>query len=848
MAPRKISKFASPSGLRTTPPATHTSSYMAVQEPSPPVSSPISSQSLSPSLSQPSSSQQSQELPDNMAPSRSGLSRSGTTRRHTVNQAQETPDETESTSSETLFLSEERNTQPNASHSQRTPPTQKAITQQTVKLNNALIKNKSLLYKCISEGKNEEDEDCKALMRSISTRVDDPRFKTWRQVKLWTMKNYRKYQWDSKSLRTAPITRKTQEDSSSIKTAFKKHVTPIISVAEMNMNAKRFLDSVVESLGTRKLVRAFQHRLRSNELPEDMGPLILSPLYLKWCEKQIRKVAAARNRNRYGSEDSDDDEWSDWEENIEMLPDDNSNGDDHGHVLPSIEEHSTNIEESDPVEMMPVTMQRIDRLSTPTKTPEQENRESQTGMSRQSERKKWRNSWKARKERRRRSRHRLLTSSSTRDGIDEPAHRPVPDRNQAHDRVPESPRARNETLLLPLAVCIRPFANLLSPAATATPGPDIESLFRGIGRNLGIDSVSKGTNHPDRSNPTPKKRKRPQKQTEGKGPSRDPSIRNTRDEPQHISQRKRRGSSVDSPSSKRRTPKLLIAENERVNRRLAKPLTAQQIPSRAPPARNLSPAVQTRQVHKEIQPRAFYDRSARDSTMTSRGYPEQPVSNTSQYNLPSEQSRGAEGGGPDASSKANKPERSNTAMPNRQRSSAQHIYLSDYDRHSSLPPVEDIHEELQRKGLPLPRGARTWKTTAQTNTDTQRHQTAGRKGNNNKKRHRRGPSSGNDPTSAFSASSVSGSPSKRMRFTAETNYNRNKGAVHTNPQSGNKNYRNRGNSAFNGGNRYSPYPNARADRAVPADYTHPNTRGESVPTQGKRKRARSQKAAWRMSS
>ncbi|KAI1273426.1 hypothetical protein F5Y07DRAFT_257327 [Xylaria sp. FL0933] len=627
MAPRKKSKFTAPSGVRT-PPATYTSSYMAVQEPSPPVSSPFSSQSFSLSLPQSSSLQQSQELPDNMAPSRPGSSGSRTKRKHIVNQAQEIADETESTSSETLFLPEQRNTRPNTSHSQRTPPTQKTIIQQTVKLNNTLIKNKSLLYKCISEGKNEEDEDCRALMRNISTRVDDPRFKTWQQVKSWTMKNYRKYQRDSKSPRTTPITRKTQEDPSSIKTAFKKHLTPIISVAEMNMNAKRFLDSVVESLSTRKLVRAFQHRLKSNELPEDMGPLIFSPLYLKLCEKRIRKVAAARNRDRYGSEDSDDDEWSDWEENIEMLPDDNPNGDDHGHVLQSIEEESSNIEESDPVEM-PVTRQRIDRLSTPTKTPEQENRESQMGTSRQSERKKWRNSWKARKERRRRSQHRLLTSSSTRDGIDEPAHRPVPDRSQADNRVPESPRARNGTLLLPLAVCIRPFADILSPTTTAAPGPDLESLFRGIGRNLVMNSISKSTNNSqDGANPTPretpKKRNRSQKQTEGKGPSKSPSMRTTQDDPQHTSQRKRKGSSVDAPSSKRRTPKILIAENERVNRRLAKPLTAQQIPSRAPPARNPSPAVKPRQVHKEIQPRAFYDRSARDSTMTSRGYPEQP--------------------------------------------------------------------------------------------------------------------------------------------------------------------------------------------------------------------------------
>ncbi|KAI0430038.1 hypothetical protein F5Y09DRAFT_308616 [Xylaria sp. FL1042] len=851
MAPRKKTELAPPSGLTATASTTYTSSYMVVQEPSPPFSSPP------PSLSQSSSSQKIHKSLDSMAPSRSGISRLGTKRGHTVkrteldrvtSQSQETAwqDELESTSPETPLSLEERNMRANASRN--APLTQKASPQQTTNLNNTLIKNKSLLYSCMIEDKREENEDCKTIMRKISVRVNDPRFQTWRQVKSWVMKGYRKYQRDRKSHQTASLTRKTRNPPCSIKTVFEKHIAPIINVAEMNINAKTFLNSVVETLGTRKLFRAFQHRIKGNKLPEDMGPLIFSPLYLKLCTRQIRKVTAMRNGNRYGTEDSDDNEWSDWEEEDgEMLLDANLNG--GLNVLPSIEEDGSNIGESGPIGI-PITRQRNNRLSTPSKTPGQDIREAHTRMNSQARRKGRRDGRsKVRNDRKRRSRHR--SSVYTQNTIDRPAHRPVPDRNQSHDQMAETRRARNATagLSLPPAVCIRPFADLMSPAATVVPDPDIESLFCDIGGRLDADSVSKGTgNSQDSINPTQKKRKRPQKQTEREYPGKSPSIPNTRDDTQHIYQQK--GGSANVPSSNRRTPAILVAENERLNRKLAKPLATQQIPSRVPRARKPSPIVKTRRAHREIRPQVFYNRSAGASAVVSRGKPGLQARNALQYSSSSDNIRDATGGRPNREDRENKSKRNNAVVLKsipRQLMSSHPSYLSDDDDDISFPPVEEIYERLVRKGLPLPRTAmsRTAATTTATTTATQmktQPQTAGRKGDN-KKRQRRGPSSG------------LGSPSKRMKPAAETHHDNHKSAVYVNSQGGNTKCRGRENSVFDS-DRYTPSHRARAGKADLNDQHH--ARGESVPspprpntsvaTSSKRKRARSQKPSWKISS
>ncbi|KAI0904527.1 hypothetical protein F4823DRAFT_204674 [Ustulina deusta] len=624
------------------------------------------------------------------------------------------------------------------------------------------------------------------MMRKILVAVEDRRFQTWRQVKSWTMRHYRRQQRGNKSLpsapsSSAPATRKTRNPPSFIRTPFEKNLVPIVNVTEMKMKAKNFLNSVKEAIGTRKLRRAFQHRLTCGELPEDISQLIFSPLYLKLCRRQIWKVTAARNANHSESDSSDDDEWSDWEEYSEVSPDHDSGGGDgpttatgtHLHILPSIEGGDRDSREDDPLER-PVTGQRTDKPSTPIKTRELEIRDSRGRINHQARRREKYDGCKAGNGGKHSSRCRLLTSPYPQNSPDEPVCRPVPDLAQAQIQVVESPHPRKDTagLSFPPIPWVRPFADLMLPTGTVTPGPEVESIFRiggllcdtnerGADERIDVDNVSKVTSNPqDSTNPTPKEKKKSPRETVGEEQYKDPSMPSTR----YISRKtyQLKGGPMGTPSSTRRTPAILAAENLRQGRKLAKPLAAKKIPSRAPLPKKTSP-VKTHQVHGEIQPPMFYNVLAGGSAVISRANPELQVNNTLQPKLSEHirdtEGRDTEGGRSDREDKENRAGGSNGAVFKsvpRQRSLSHQSDLSDDD--ISLPPVEELYERaIHARGSAMSR-ADISRTTTQAKSQRQ-PETAAQLGNN-KKRPRWGPSSEDCNISALSTGTR---PWKRMR-------------------------------------------------------------------------------------
>ncbi|GAW23096.1 hypothetical protein ANO14919_126460 [Xylariales sp. No.14919] len=668
----------------------YTSSYMVVQERSPPLSSPPPSSSTDAITFGLGPSRRNTEhgKPDQTAaPERSDV------------RSREVANGIGSSFQGTLPSSVKPRVQPRKPHSERI-----STQQTTTRRIKTLIKNKALLYDCIAEDKNEDDDDCEELMRKLSITGEDGGFQTWRQVKSWTMRHYRRR-----------LRAKTKANTSLPMNCFEKNLVPLLKTAEMALNARNFLKSVKEAMGARKLTRIFRHRLARDELPEDMAPLIFSPLYLRMCERHVRRLKCARNNNDSES-DSSDDEWSDWEEEGGVPLESFSNGDrcpttDAGtRILPSIEE--------DPPEMSnPAVGQRADRPSTTIGTREPETRATQSRMSRKAHRRK-----EKRKARRRaghdkrgtgssdadRRRSRTLTPPCLSSTRDDSAHQPAPSQLRGQNRAPSAPR-------------VRPFIDFMSPAATATPNPEAESwtwmktLLRDENErrnevNLGKDGGSEATGNPRRlgTSSTPKK-------TATKDRGKDTATPNTRD-------------SGGPPPPPRRTPSVLIVENERQAQKLARPR------SRASLRKAKGPH-QTQPVY-EIPPRRFYNSSTGGATVPPRA-DQQAKAVGSGISKPKpkrpELSRNAAAGRSGVKNKE-KAKRSNGATapnrtPRRQRSPSYQSSLSDDD--VSFPPIEELCERLMR--------ARAMAAQTQPQPQSQ-SETAARKGGDKKRRRGEPPS------------------------------------------------------------------------------------------------------------
>ncbi|KAI3322140.1 hypothetical protein HD806DRAFT_138756 [Xylariaceae sp. AK1471] len=159
---RKAKKVAAPEYRRHVPAAAatsaaYTTSYMVVQTLSPPLSSPPPLRPPPPTYS----SAPNHKHSDVSVPPRSStayrLAIASTRSQRPVRQVRETAEKIASSSQSTPVVP--RVNSHRASQTDASSP--KAKTQQTTKLVKVLVKHKALLYGCIAEDKDEEDEDCK---------------------------------------------------------------------------------------------------------------------------------------------------------------------------------------------------------------------------------------------------------------------------------------------------------------------------------------------------------------------------------------------------------------------------------------------------------------------------------------------------------------------------------------------------------------------------------------------------------------------------------------------------------------------------------------------------------------
>ncbi|KAI8950534.1 hypothetical protein F4801DRAFT_344079 [Xylaria longipes] len=474
-------------------------------------------------------------------------------------------------------------------------------------------------------------------MRKISAAVEDWRFQSWRQVKAWMMEHNRRQKRSTKALascRTLISRERKKKGAVPFGIAFKKNLVPVISASEMNTNRQKFLDSVIEAIGTCRLARAFRHRLvRDDELPADISPLIFSPLFLKTYENWVRKVKSAA-LNRTGSDDSES-EWSDWEEDDEASDESGAIRAVDSNALPSIEQEN----DSEDVPEL-VTRERPHEPSMPVTSQEPEIRARPVKMSRKARRKAWRKAWRKRRNAGRNddqhsdSRNRPPLPST----IEYPALQPVPDQvrvqvqiqiqGQGQGQVAERTRARERESgsLFPPAPNIRPFADFTTPAVSEPPDPEIESIFRlgsllcNISEPNNIASLNKITrkaindNKQHVANLGPRGKNK-SKKTATENPGKTPSTRNSQDATVSTSQAKEAPTPIPIPIPisntvlpVRETPAILRAENRRQGRKLAKQLVPTKIPSRPAIRKQKSPRAIWR-TQGEIRPPEFYSSS-----------------------------------------------------------------------------------------------------------------------------------------------------------------------------------------------------------------------------------------------
>ncbi|KAI0466935.1 hypothetical protein F4859DRAFT_526208 [Xylaria cf. heliscus] len=523
------------------------------------------------------------------------------------------------------------------------PLSKKAMAQQTTKLVNVLIRNSVLLSDCLDESKDVDDEKCNNIMRRVSAAVQDWRFQSWRQVKSWMRRHRYRQERRTKvhasssssmrSNRTPMPKNKKKKGGVSFNTAFNKYLVPILNTSEMTTNLQKFLDSVTKAFGTYGLIRAFRHRLaRDDELPEDIRPLIFSPLFLKAYERQVRKVKSAAP-NRTDSDDSET-EWSEsaWEEEEEE--DVVSNWRDTmraagTNVLPSIEQENGGEDDYDLV-----TGESPNRPSAPI---EGQVLEIRAPLVRMSHRTRHEVKCDARRAGRNNSEPVSRARLSPPPPLPPPPQRtfehstrqPVPDPVRVSRPMEESARTReseSESLCRP-APNIRPFADFTTPAVSEPPDPDTGSILRpgSVLRNSSgcnnmaslnkvvTTGVINDTQQQHVTNTCPEGKSKTNKNIKAKYQREDVSISYSQGATPSTSQTKDGPITIsNSMLLVRETPAILRAENQKQDRKFAKPLVPTKIPSR-PTIRKQSSTLVTPRGQGEIRPPVFYNPSTEET-------------------------------------------------------------------------------------------------------------------------------------------------------------------------------------------------------------------------------------------
>ncbi|KAI0545113.1 hypothetical protein F4679DRAFT_599969 [Xylaria curta] len=712
----------------------YTSSYMVVQEPSPP----LSSSQLS--FSSSSSSEKSREFPDATIPHRhepKARCVQTNTPEVSIRQSIETVlhDNNELGCKEIIGPPMESEIGPRTS-------LQMARTQQTTGLVDVLIRNKSIPSNCVEPDKAASDNNCETAVGSVSRTVDDWHFQSWRQVTTWIKRQCHRQQRSVKAL-ASPSTRRTSRISTLKKrrkngavpfgTAFEKSLVPMLV---MSINAQKFLKSVIKAIGARRLTRVFRHRLvRDEELPDDISPLIFSPLFLKTFKRQIQKInSATRNRDK---PDNSESEWSDWEEeedhdgeaSDETLVTRSIDSD----VLPSIEQESAS---EDIPEL--ATGENPEAPSTLVASHEPGTRMTRTKTKCKA---RWKKAAGSEDDAHDGSQNRPTRPST----IEDPSRRPVPDKVQAQaqlemqgrDRVAESERAAGRESGTP-SPHVRPFADFTAPIASEPPDHETESIlhFRNLLRDISEqnnakrpkkvnpnETVTETRQHVTNSSP------RVEDKTTIEHPGKVLSTFNNQDAIPSPSQTRDDGptASISNPEliPVRETPAILRAENQRQEHKQIKPLAPTKIPSR--PAQRKQNVSRRRALQAEISPLDFYNSIMCNNTRVLQ--PNSTWNNTKTSSNKKENRPGGNNNNSSAVARNSPPKHHNQGLLPRQNSPS--------DDEISLPSLEEIYESLLNTAQSTQQPATTTTTTTQTELESRLPgQLVARRGNNTSKKKR----------------------------------------------------------------------------------------------------------------
>ncbi|KAI1737908.1 hypothetical protein F4680DRAFT_202339 [Xylaria scruposa] len=801
----------------TTDSTLYTSSYMIVQEPSPP----LSSSQLS--FSSSSSSEQSREFPDATIPSRPLRHKpearcvkrnTPKTPQGSVRQSDKTvvgsllsPHHTITHFSIQLHDNNELGRQETTSSPMepgigpRMP-----LTQQTTKLVDVLVRNKSILPKRVEPNKHADDSNCNMAVRSVSRVVEDWHFQSWRQVTAWIKRQCHRQQRTIKAL-ALPSTRRSSRISTPRKrrkngavpfgTAFKKSLVPIISTLVMSINAQKFLRLVVEAIGARRLTRVFHHHLiQDYELPDDIIPLIFSPLFLKTFKRQIQKInSATRNRDK---PENTEGEWSDWEEEdhdgeasdktIVTRPIDSD-------ALPSIEQESAS---EDVPEL--ATGENPEAPSTLVASREPGTRMTWTKMKCKA---RWKKAAGCEDDANGSSQFRPTLPSP----IEDPTRRPVPYKIQVQaqleisgrDQVAEKEQAggRESGTLFSSAPHVHPLADFTAPLARSPPDHEAESIlhFRNLLRDINEqknakipkkvnpnEAVNETRQHVTNSSPREEDKATTKKNAATEHPGKALSTFNNQGATPSASQTRDGPASICNPVlPARETPAILRAENQRQEHKLTKPLAPTKIPSRSARRKQNGSLASRRGAQAEISPLDFYNSSTCNNTrvLQPKNYSERSTWNNRKASNKEENRPG--GNNNNSVVVRNSPPKHHDGLRSRQNSPS--------DDELSLPSLEEIYESLltaqEHRSTETTQQPATTTTTmtmttpTTTQTELEPRLMLGqltRRGNNSKKKRRRDEYT--EETTIPSAAACASPPKRTKSGAGESSRHNNRGTLH----------------------------------------------------------------------
>ncbi|KAI0183250.1 hypothetical protein EV127DRAFT_414344 [Xylaria flabelliformis] len=797
MGPRKKArKGAISHHQQNVPPAAtnstlYTSSYMIVQEPSPP---PSSSQLSFSSLS---SSEQSHRFPDATIPSRS--LRHEPRARCVQTNTPKTPEGPVRQLEETVLQDKNRlhrkeTTPMESGVGPRTSLQQMARTQQTTKLVGVLIRDESILPNCVEPDEYADDNNCMTAVGSVSRAAEDWRFQSWRSVKALASPSTKR------TNRIAIPRKKWNNGAVPFGTALKNSPVPIMSTLVMSINAQKFLKSVIEAIGARRLTQVFHRRLvRNDELPDDISPLIFSPLFLKTFKRQIQKVnLATRDRDK---PDNSESEWSDWEE-------------DHDDEASSDEAFATRTIDAD--DALPSTEQKNDSEDVPELATGEKPEAPSTLVASQEPGTPMTWTKMNCKARREKIGCKVDAHGGSQNGptllstIEDPTRRPVSvqvqpevqdwdaEMEQAARREPETPFSS--------ASHVRLFADFATPVASEAPDHETESIthFRNLLRNRPEKvNPSKAVNETrqhvtnlssqgeDRTTTTTTTKKKKKKKTSIEHPGKVLSIFKNQGATPSTSLTKGGSASISTPALPvRETPAILRAENQRQETKLTKPLAPTRIPSRSAAQRKQNGSLASRfWVQAEISPLDFYNSSSSICNNTRASQPKYPERTCNGTKALGKKNKLAAGDNNNDNSNSNSVARGNSVPKQHHELSSRQNSPSDDEL--SLPSMEEIYESLLNTAQGCSSTENTTKqpatttttktiamakaTTTQTELEKPRpllgqHLTARTRENNNSKKKRpladdyTVEEEGTDASSSATAScAAASSPKKRMK-------------------------------------------------------------------------------------